>query len=71
MRLGTEMTHARWTAPAYLATSGALMMLPPSGIVAHIADLRLHAILLDRAGMPIVAEIQRTRAAVVEKEFAL
>lgn len=65
------MTHAPWDPPTYLATSGALMMLPPSGIVAHISDLRLHAILLDRAGMPIVAELQRTRAAVVQKEFHL
>ena len=65
------LDHSPWTVPAYLATSGALMMLPPSGIVAHIADLRLHAILLDRAGMPIVAELQRTRAAVVQKEFHL
>lgn len=69
-------------APAFRAVSlaaalwiamGAVMLLwlPPSSSVAHISDLLLHAILLDRAGMPIVAEMQRTRAAIIEREFAL
>ena len=63
--------RAPWAAPVYLASSGALMSMPKQNVVAHVADLLLHAILLDRRGMPIVAEIQRTRAAVVKKEFSL
>lgn len=34
------MTHVPWSAPAYLATSGALMMLPPPGIVAISSMLK-------------------------------
>lgn len=61
----------RDTAPTHLASAGPLMHLPPSDIVAHVADLLLHAVVLDLAGMPVVAEIQRTRAAIVRKEFSL
>lgn len=63
--------HAPWSAPAHLASSGPLMMMGRDEVVAHVADLHLHALILDRAGMPIVAEIQRVRAATVSREFAL
>ena len=62
------MTHTPWHAPG---NTGPLMTMARSDVVRHVCDLLLSAILLDRAGMPIAAEIQRTKAAVVRKEWGL